>query len=99
MASTPRRESWQSSCAATRGDMQTDRLVQSAARKRFTDRTVMIIAHRLDTVRECNRIAVMDAGRLVEIGPPSDLLDDPSSQLSKLHNGGVSHTPEGIIDL
>jgi ABC-type multidrug transport system fused ATPase/permease subunit len=72
-------------------DMQTDRLVQSAARQHFADRTVILIAHRLDTVRECNRIAVMDAGRLMEIGPPADLLKDPSSLLSKLH--GTTEAP------
>jgi ATP-binding cassette subfamily B protein len=36
-------------------------------------RTTLIIAHRLATVQQVDRIVVMDAGRIVEIGTPDDL--------------------------
>mmetsp|Transcript_93409 Transcript_93409/g.302386 ORF Transcript_93409/g.302386 Transcript_93409/m.302386 type:complete len:1317 (-) Transcript_93409:245-4195(-) len=65
-------------------DMQTDRLVQRMGRQAFASRTVLTIAHRLDTVRHCDRLAVLDAGRLVELGPPEALLSDPGSRLSRL---------------
>lgn len=65
-------------------DVQTDRQVQAAAREAFSGRTVVTIAHRLDTVMHCDRLAVMDAGRLAELGPPAALLGDPGSRLSQL---------------
>jgi ABC-type multidrug transport system fused ATPase/permease subunit len=77
-------------------DMQTDRLLQSVARVAFAKKTVMTIAHRLETVRDCDRIAVMEAGRLVELGPPEELLSDPKSHLAKMYrasgeNGGQAN--------
>eukprot|EP00931_Biecheleriopsis_adriatica_P072928 TRINITY_DN47307_c0_g1_i1.p1 TRINITY_DN47307_c0_g1~~TRINITY_DN47307_c0_g1_i1.p1 ORF type:complete len:1336 (-),score=247.97 TRINITY_DN47307_c0_g1_i1:137-4120(-) len=65
-------------------DMQTDRYVQRMSREAFATRTVLTIAHRLDTVRKSNRLIVMDKGQLVEAGPPEELLADPSSRLSVL---------------
>lgn len=65
-------------------DMQTDRQVQHMSREIFANRTVLTIAHRLDTVRHCDRIAVLDAGRIVELGPPSALFANASSRLSQL---------------
>ena len=38
------------------------------------DRTTIVIAHRLSTVRTADRIVVLDAGRVVETGTPDDLL-------------------------
>jgi ATP-binding cassette subfamily B protein len=56
-------------------------LVDSAAEAAFRtalraepDRTVLIIAHRLATAREADRVIVMDAGRIVEEGPPEALI-------------------------
>ena len=38
------------------------------------DRTTLVIAHRLSTVREADRIAVLDQGRLIETGSHGELL-------------------------
>jgi len=65
-------------------DMQTDRLLQMASRKTFETRTVIMIAHRLDTVKDCDRIAVMDAGKLAELGTFEELCKNPDSHLAKL---------------
>mmetsp|Transcript_70958 Transcript_70958/g.205692 ORF Transcript_70958/g.205692 Transcript_70958/m.205692 type:complete len:1274 (+) Transcript_70958:83-3904(+) len=65
-------------------DMQTDRLVQRMSQKAFESRTVLTIAHRLDTVRHCDRLVVLERGRLAEVGPPAELLADPNSRLSRL---------------
>jgi ATP-binding cassette subfamily B protein len=40
-------------------------------------RTVIAIAHRLSTLRNFDRIVVMDAGRVVEDGPPAVLANKP----------------------
>lgn len=48
--------------------------MQSILRKRFEGKTVIAIAHRLDTIMDFDRIAVLDNGRLVECGEPHALL-------------------------
>ena len=54
-------------------------------RKVFTHCTIFTIAHRLATVIDYDRIAVLDAGRLVEFGAPAQLLRErPSGHLSAL---------------
>lgn len=49
-------------------DAESERLVQDALEKLMANRTTLVIAHRLATVREADRIIVMDAGRIVEQG-------------------------------
>jgi ABC-type multidrug transport system fused ATPase/permease subunit len=55
-------------------DVNTERLVVEALERLVAGRTTLIIAHRLSTVRRANRIAVLENGRLVEIGPHAELL-------------------------
>ena len=47
-------------------------------------RTVIIIAHRLSSVRRCHRIVVMDKGRIVEAGPHDELLQQPGGLYAHL---------------
>ncbi|HEX9775598.1 MAG TPA: ABC transporter ATP-binding protein [Actinomycetota bacterium] len=54
-------------------DIPSERLVQHALRTLLADRTAIIIAHRLSTVEIADRVLVVDAGRIVEDGPPSEL--------------------------
>jgi len=55
-------------------DTQTESLVQEALERLMEGRTVIVIAHRLSTIRDANRIAVLDAGQLVELGTHEELL-------------------------
>lgn len=55
-------------------DTQTERDVQDAMKRLASDRTTILIAHRLSTVREADRILVFDQGRIVEQGTHSDLV-------------------------
>jgi ATP-binding cassette subfamily B protein len=49
-------------------DAESERLVQQALERLMKDRTTLVIAHRLATVRAADRIVVMDNGRIVEEG-------------------------------
>jgi ATP-binding cassette subfamily B protein len=55
-------------------DAESERVVQLALERLMTGRTVLIIAHRLATVRHSDRIAVMDGGRIVATGSHDELL-------------------------
>jgi ATP-binding cassette, subfamily B, bacterial len=55
-------------------DVQTERAVGEALDALAQGRTTLVIAHRLSTVREADRIAVLDAGRVVETGTHEELL-------------------------
>ena len=54
-------------------DLPSERLVQRALRTLLRGRTAVIIAHRLSTVEIADRVLVIDAGRVVEDGEPSEL--------------------------
>lgn len=55
-------------------DYESERVIQTNMRQIVRGRTVIIIAHRLATVRPCNRIVGMAEGRIVEVGSHEDLL-------------------------
>jgi subfamily B ATP-binding cassette protein MsbA len=54
-------------------DTESERLVQEAIERLMQDRTVLVIAHRLATVRDADRIVVMADGRVVETGRHAEL--------------------------
>ncbi|MFC0528047.1 ABC transporter ATP-binding protein [Phytohabitans kaempferiae] len=55
-------------------DVPSERLVQRALRTILRERTALVIAHRLSTVEIADRVLVLEAGRIVEDGPPSSLI-------------------------
>jgi len=67
-------------------DAQSETLVKAALERLMQGRTTLVIAHRLATVLSCDRILVMDAGRIVEEGTHASLLADSGlyARLAKL---------------
>ncbi|MGQ5701448.1 ABC transporter transmembrane domain-containing protein [Sandaracinobacteroides sp. A072] len=55
-------------------DAESERLVQDALERLMRARTSLVIAHRLSTVRDADRIIVLDGGRIVEQGSHADLV-------------------------
>jgi len=72
-------------------DAESEQMVQRALERLMSGRTVLIIAHRLATVRHADRIAVMEAGRLVAVGTHDELLGTSPlySRLAALQFAGV----------
>ncbi|MBM4154631.1 MAG: thiol reductant ABC exporter subunit CydD [Lentisphaerae bacterium] len=54
-------------------DAESESLVRAAIDRLAAGRTTLLIAHRLNTVRSAAQVVVLDAGRVVEAGPPADL--------------------------
>ena len=70
-------------------DAESERLVQMALEGLMQDRTTLVIAHRLATVKKVDRIVVMDEGRIVAIGNHEELTRSSElySKLAKLQFG------------
>ena len=67
-------------------DNETEQLVHKAIEKLHGDITVLIIAHRLSTVLLADRVMVLDAGKIEEIGKPKELLEDKTSYFYRLYH-------------
>uniref|UniRef100_A0A0A0KAW3 ABC-type xenobiotic transporter n=2 Tax=Cucumis sativus TaxID=3659 RepID=A0A0A0KAW3_CUCSA len=65
-------------------DVRTDALIQKTIREEFKSCTMLIIAHRLNTIIDCDRILVLEAGRVLEYNTPKELLSAEESAFSKM---------------
>ncbi|KAG0327184.1 hypothetical protein BG000_001046 [Podila horticola] len=72
-------------------DLETDALVQAIIRKKFSECTILTIAHRINTVMDSDRIMVLDAGRVAEFDSPKNLLADPASIFYSLARESGNH--------
>ncbi|MBH0129826.1 ABC transporter ATP-binding protein [Salinibacterium sp. NK8237] len=65
-------------------DIPSERLVQAGLQTLLSDRTAVIIAHRLSTVAIADRVLVMEHGRVIEDGTPQELISG-SGKFAQLH--------------
>ena len=54
-------------------DVRNDQIIQKVIAEKFKESTVLTIAHRLSTLQNSDKIMVMEQGKLVEYGSPSEL--------------------------
>ena len=66
-------------------DQRTEDIITNAVDNMFKDSTVITIAHRINTVKKCDRIAVMEEGKIIEIGKPEELIKDSNSKFYSLY--------------
>lgn len=67
--------------------------MQRVIREDFRDQTVIMVAHRLHSLLDFDRVFVLDSGRLVETGAPMDLLGDNDSAFRALYGRSEINVP------
>ncbi|MCT6855154.1 MAG: ATP-binding cassette domain-containing protein, partial [Bombella apis] len=65
-------------------DSESERLVQEAMARLMTERTVLVVAHRLATVRDLDRILVFEGGQIIEDGTHTTLMARPEGAYHRL---------------
>ncbi|XP_038251340.1 ATP-binding cassette sub-family C member 10 [Dermochelys coriacea] len=69
-------------------DQKTDQLLQQTIRQRFADKTVLMIAHRLNTILDSDRVLVLHAGKVAELDSPAVLSKREDSLFQQLLTSG-----------
>lgn len=72
-------------------DHETERVMQEIIRAEFRDYTVVVVSHRLDMVMDFDRVVVMDAGVIVEVGNPAVLAGEQGTRFGELVRAGAKY--------
>mmetsp|Transcript_13796 Transcript_13796/g.32860 ORF Transcript_13796/g.32860 Transcript_13796/m.32860 type:complete len:150 (+) Transcript_13796:12-461(+) len=91
--------------ASSSVDPRTDHVIHQTIRRYCVGATLIIVAHRLQSVMDVDRIFVMEDGQIIEDGAPEKLLEHPASLFSRLvaqqhtahHQHGAGAGAGGII--
>ncbi len=86
--------------ATSHVDNETEALIQRSIESLVADRTTLVVAHRLSTVKDADRIVVLDDGEVVEQGTHEELLDRDGlyATLWQVQVGDVQSLPEAFVD-
>lgn len=76
-------------------DVKTEMAIQRAQNSEFKESTMFIIAHRINTVLECDKIMVLKFGELMEFDSPKNLLKDENSYFKQIYDKMVEQN-EGM---
>lgn len=83
-------------------DSESEKLIQNALWKVAKGRTVLIVAHRFSTVRDADRIVVLEEGKIVETGSHNELISDTNGLYYYLWNlqtkGGIDQAEEDLTE-
>lgn len=77
-------------------DSETDELMQKIIRTKFKDQTIISIAHKLYTILDFDKVAVLDKGRLVEYDAPQALLQTDGSAFKALYESSLHSDSDGL---
>ncbi|CAN7049540.1 hypothetical protein IGI04_026558 [Brassica rapa subsp. trilocularis] len=73
-------------------DVRTDSLIQKTIREEFKSCTMLVIAHRLNTIIDCDKILVLSSGQVLEYDSPQELLSrDTSAFFRMVHSTGPAN--------
>jgi ATP-binding cassette, subfamily B, bacterial len=75
--------------ASSRLDPATEFLIERAIDNLLTDRSAIIVAHRLATVQRADDILILENGRILEYGPRLQLTANPQSHFAQLLRTGM----------
>ena len=73
-------------------DQKTEDIISNAVDNLFKESTVITIAHRINTVKKCQKIIVMNAGEIVEVGNPEELIKNNQSKFYSLYYKYIEET-------
>ena len=68
-------------------DNKTEKIIQNALETQLSEKTLILIAHRISTLENVDRILVFDEGKIVEEGTFAELSQDTSSKFYELYRG------------
>ena len=75
--------------ASSRLDRSTEQMIERAVDRLVRDRTVIVIAHHLATVRRCDEIVILEHGRIVEQGERLELAVNESTRFARMLETGL----------
>lgn len=71
-------------------DPNTEKMIHKIILDNFVNCTLLIIAHRLESILDCNKVMVLEKGEIIEFAPPFVLLEDKSSMFATMiKNAGI----------
>ncbi|KAL1981958.1 hypothetical protein VTN96DRAFT_1970 [Rasamsonia emersonii] len=79
--------------ATSNVDSKTDEIMQRVIREKFSNHTILAVAHKLDTILDFDKVAMLEGGRLIEFDDPYTLLSSDSA-FNRLYTHAVAEEEE-----